>query len=155
MLSATYVEPGDVVQLRLDCKAGEEGTMTISAAILDDELFRQAYDVLNASTLKLTEFTSTRLEGTISCNRDGLLYTSIPQNGNWTVTVDGEAVDIILVGEAMISVPLTEGDHTVVFQYHNKAFSLGWKISLGSAAVFTVIAVCCYLPGRKKGKYEK
>ena len=155
MLSATYVEPGDVVQLRLDCKAGEEGTMTISAAILDDELFRQAYDVLNASTLKLTEFTSTRLEGTISCNRDGLLYTSIPQNGNWTATVDGEPVDIILVGEAMISVPLTEGDHTVVFQYHSKAFSLGWKISLGCAAVFAVIAVCCYLPGRKKGKYEK
>ena len=155
MLSATYVEPGDVVQLRLDCKAGEEGTMTISAAILDDELFRQAYDVLNASTLKLTEFTSTRLEGTISCNRDGLLYTSIPQNGNWTATVDGEPVDIILVGEAMISVPLTEGDHTVVFQYHNKAFSLGWKISLGCAAVFAVIAICCYLPGRKKGKYEK
>ena len=155
MLSVSYVEPGDVVQIRLDCKAGEEGTMTISAAILDDSLFRQAYDVLNASTLQLTEFTSTHVEGIITCNRDGLLYTSIPQNGNWTAYVDGEPADIILVGDAMIGVPLTEGYHTVSFRYRNDAFSLGWKVSLGCAVVFTAITVCCYLPSRKRGKYEK
>ncbi len=155
MLSVSQVEPGDVVQIRLNCKAAEEGSMTISAAILDNTVFRQAYDVLAASTLDLTKYTSTCVEGTIDCNRDGLLYTSIPQNGNWTAYVDGHETDIILIGDAMIAVPMTEGTHAVSFRYHNKAFSLGWKVSLGCAAIFAAIAVCCYLPGRKRGKYER
>ena len=155
MLSVSYVQPGDVVQITLNCNAGDESSMTISAAILDDTLFRQAYDVLAASTLELTKFTSTHVEGTIDCNRDGLLYTSIPQNGNWTATVDGKEADIILIGDVMIAVPMTEGTHTVSFHYHNAAFSLGWKVSLVCALIFGAIAVCCYLPGRKRGKYER
>ena len=155
MLAVSYVEPGDVVQIRLNCSAGDDSSMTISAAILDDTVFRQAYDVLAASTLKLTTFDSTYVEGTIDCNRDGLLYTSIPQNGNWVAYVDGQQADIILIGDAMISVPLTEGTHTVAFRYENKAFTLGWKITLLCAGIFAAITICCYLPARKPGKYEK
>ena len=60
------------------------------------------------STLQLTTFEDTLVEGTINCNRDGLLYTSIPQNGNWVAYVDGEPAEIRLVGDAMVSVELME-----------------------------------------------
>ena len=155
MLAIANVQPGDVVQIDLTCKANESSNMTVTAAILDDNLFQQAYDVLSASTLYLTEFTGTKVEGTIDCNRDGLLYTSIPQNGNWSVKVDGKEADVILVGNAMISVPLTAGNHTVTFTYRNGAFALGWKVSLLSVLIFTAITVAVYKPQRKKGKYEK
>ena len=155
MLAVADVKPGDVVQIDLTCKANEDSNMTVSAAILDDELFRQAYNVLSASTLALTKFTGTKVEGTIDCNRDGLLYTSIPQNGNWSVKVDGKKADIVLVGNAMISVPLTAGNHTVTFTYRNGAFSLGWKTSLLCVLIFTAITFAVYKPRRKKGKYEK
>ncbi len=154
-LAIADVKPGDVVQIDLTCKANEESNMTVIGAILDDELFCKAYDVLSASTLMLTEFTGTKVEGTIDCNRDGILYTSIPQNGNWSVKVDGHDADIVLIGNAMIGVPLNMGSHTVTFVYHNKAFSLGWKISLLCTAIFAVIAVGVYKPRRRKGKYER
>ncbi len=150
MLSVCQVEPGDSIEVRFTCKANESGTVNLRAAVLDEELFRQAYENLSASTLELTSFQTTHLEGTISCDRDGLLYTSIPQDGNWTVTVDGEETDIVLVGDVMCGVPLTEGDHTVAFTYRNRAFDLGWKISAGFGAVFALALVLKYPPKRRK-----
>ena len=164
MMAVSDVVAGDVIEVEMACDAGESGSMTLTAAIMDLGTFWRGYEVLNASTLKLTYFANTRVEGFINCDRDGLLYTSIPQNGNWFVTVDGEEVPIRLVGDCMIAVDLTEGIHELVFRYHNAAFALGWKISLVSAAVFVALVMVVYKPQLNKsalkkhlgkGKYEK
>ena len=155
MLAVGDVSMGDVVELKATCKtAGESSNMTISAAVLNQARFEQAFAELRASTLELTEFANTEVIGTIECDRDGLLYTSIPQNGNWHVEVDGEEAEAVAVGEAMTSVMLTEGTHEVRFFYHNKAFALGWKISLACAAVFALL-VWCRSRNVKEGKYQK
>ena len=150
MLAVGDVVPGDRVELRFDCEDGEDGSMTIGAAILDGETYWKGWEILSASTLELTEFSNTRVAGAIRCDRDGLLYTSIPQNGNWSAMVDGEEAEIILVGDVMAAVELTEGDHEVVFTYHNPAFALGWKISLLSFMIFGALVYFT----RKKGKPE-
>jgi uncharacterized membrane protein YfhO len=154
-LSVANVTPGSVVQIDVTCKAGEKSNLTIGAVIVDEEVFRKAYDVLAASTLELTEFRTDFVEGTIDCDRDGLLYTSIPQNGNWTAMVDGKEADIVLIGNAMVGVPLTQGSHTVTFIYRNRAFNLGWKISVACAGVFLLLTVVTHLPKRKRGKFER
>jgi len=157
MLSVTNMHPGDVVEIKLSCRSNEKGTINISAALLDESVFRQCYDVLAASPLELTKFRNTLVEGTVNCTQDGLLYTSIPQDGNWTVTVDGQSAETVLIGDAMTGVQLTEGTHTVRFTYRNAAFSLGWKISLGCLIVFLACYWFFYQPSFKKakGKYEK
>ena len=154
MLAVGDVVPGDLVEVRVTCGAGESGTMTITSAILNRERFMRHYEVLAASQLELTEFSNTKVTGTIDCNRDGLLYTSIPQDGNWTVLVDGQPRDIQLVGDVMCAVPLTEGIHEVTFVYQNSAFTAGWMISLLCAVCFAVI---CYwnLQPKSVGKYEE
>ena len=155
-LAICDVSVGDVIEIQVNCKANENKSMNIRGYILDDETFRKGYEILNASTLELSHFSNTRIEGTIDCNRDGLLYTSIPQDGNWVATVDGEEAEITLVGDTMVGLQLTEGEHTVVFRYKNKAFDLGWKISLGCLLVFIGITAVVYYPKLKKykGKYE-
>jgi uncharacterized membrane protein YfhO len=150
MISVCQVMPGDVIDIRFTCKKGESGTINVSACLLDEDLFRQAYEVLNASTLELTTFSSTFVEGTIDCDRDGLLYTSIPQDGNWHVQVDGKDADITLVGDCMIGVNLSEGEHTVSFVYENKAFEWGWKITLVCTVIFGALIQRCYKPDWKK-----
>jgi hypothetical protein len=136
-------------------------------------VFRAGYEKLAASTLELTEFSTTRVRGVIDCNRDGLLYTSIPQcgnertertydeegepipattspDGNWVAYVDGKRVPVKLVGSAMVAVELTEGVHEVEFRYENKAFEYGRLITLGCAAVFVSIIVLDYVLRRRK-----
>lgn len=154
MLSVSQVVPGDVIEIRLTCKTGENSNMTVTAAILNEGVFRSAYDTLASSTLELTTFKNTQLEGTITCGQDGLLYTSIPQDGNWSATVDGAPATTVLIGDAMVGLALTEGTHTIAFTYHNAAFSLGWKVTLACAVVFLTAAYFVYKP-KKSGKYEK
>ena len=157
MIAVDDVYAGDVIEVRVVCKADENSTMTIGAAILDQEVFWRGYEILNASTLQLTAFESSYVKGIIQCDREGLLYASIPQNGNWEVRVDGKKVDIQLVGDCMVAVPMTEGQHLVEYTYRNSAFALGWKITLLSAAVFGLLAYSSAKrePHRKRGRFER
>ena len=155
MLAVGDVQSGDLVEIRIVCSANERSSMTVSAGILQEERFRQGFEILNAVTLDLTKFENTYVEGTIDCNRDGLLYTSIPQNGNWSAKVDGRDVPITLVGDCMVAVELQKGSHTVSFTYENKAFSLGWKLSAISVVAFGLLIWVKHIPPRKKGKFEK
>ena len=155
--SVCQVQPGDTVEVQINCKANQSGSVTIRGAILNDEVFRRGYEILSASTLNITKFTDTKVEGTINCNRDGLLYTSIPQNGNWTVTVDGKEAEISLVGDAMVGVLLTEGQHTVCFTYRNNAFTTGLIVSILCLVIFCGIFFMkrLYPQIQYKGKYER
>lgn len=146
MMAVSDVNPGDIIEVKLTCKAGESSSATVRAAILDMELFRQGWEILNQSTLKITSFKETRLSGTIDCNRDGLLYTSIPFNGNWVVYVDGRQTDITLVGDCMMAAELTQGRHSVDIVYRNQAFRLGALISALCGVVFFGIYAWCYRP---------
>lgn len=163
MLSVCNVKPGDIVEIKFTCKAGESGTIDLVAAILDDSTFRNAYEILKASQLILTDFSNTQVKGYINCNRNGLLYTSIPQNGdNWQVTVDGETADITLIGDCMIGVALSEGYHEIVFTYHNKTFVTGLIISIVCLVIFAGLWLLIYKPKfsfkkylSRKGKFQK
>ena len=157
MASVCEVEPGDIVQIQLTCKPSESGTIKIKAAILNENVFRRGYEKLSASVLNISSFSNTKIDGTIDCKHDGVLYTSIPQNGNWHAEVDGKPAETVTIGDAMMGLLLSEGNHTVRFIYRNPSFSLGWKVSLGCLIVFVIIAVAIYKPTlqRKKGKYEK
>ena len=154
MIAACEVISGDIIEVNLTCKQDEEGRMTVRAGILDDALFRRGYEILNTSTLEITDFDTTRITGTINCDRDGLLYTSIPYDGGWHAYVDGQEADITLVGDVMVAVPLTAGRHTVEYVYCNNAFSLGWKISAICLLLFG-ITFPLYYRRRKKGRFEK
>ena len=150
MLAVGDLNPGDAVEVRVLCKKEETGSMTVTAALLDEDLFRWGYSILNASTLHLTSFRQTRVEGSIRCDRDGLLYTSVPQNGNWHLYVDGQEVEPTLVGDCMISVPLTQGEHSIVLKYRNRAFALGAAVTILCAGVFGTFSYLAYRPELEK-----
>ena len=134
MLSVCQVRPGDVIEVKFKCKKSENGTINVTAGTLNEAKFREGVDQLSASTWELTEMKTTYLEGTIQCNRDGVMYTSIPDNGNWHVIVDGKPAEITRIGDAMVGVMLSEGSHQVVMEYHNKAFTMGMIASIACLA---------------------
>ena len=141
ILAISDVQIGDTIIVDINCKANSTGSAQLRPAILNEEIFREGYEILAASTLDLTHFSDTRVEGTIDCNRDGLLYTSIPYDGNWVVTVDGKPAEPVLVGDCMMALNLTKGTHSVRFVYRNNAFILGTVLSLLCAAAFVALIV--------------
>ena len=155
VFAACDVQVGDTIMVEILCKAGTTGSNLLGAGILNEETFRKGYDILAASTLDLTEFSNTKVAGTINCNRDGLLYTSIPYDGNWVVTVDGEPAEAVLVGDCMMALELTKGEHEIRFTYHNKAFTAGLWITVGCTAVFISLIVLSRIRHTKKKKQEQ
>lgn len=118
---------------------------------MDDAVVRQAHQQLSRSTMTVTKFEDTLIEGTVTCEKAGLLYTSIPQNGDsWQVAVDGKPADVTLIGGAMVGVMLEEGTHTVTFRYENKSFTAGCIISSCCAVLFA--GICLFVCLRKKKK---
>jgi uncharacterized membrane protein YfhO len=154
MIAACDVVPGDVIEVQLTCKQGEDGRMTVRGGILNDALFRQGYERLAENPLELTEFSATRIRGTIDCASAGLLYTSVPTDGGWKIYVDGREAPIRLVGDVMAATELSEGSHIIELRYENRAFSLGWKIAAICMILFLLTAPIYYRT-RKKGRFEK
>ena len=52
---------------------------------------------------------NTKVSGNVTALEDGLLYTSIPGDKNWSVFVDGVKSEIVLIDNAMIAVRLNKG----------------------------------------------
>ena len=153
MVHCGAVCAGDKIQVVIPVGANEASSMIVRGAVLNDKVYRHAYDLLRIDTLQISKFENTYVKGTVEVVQDGLLYTSIPQDGHWVVYVDGQKAESKLVGGAMVAVPLEEGNHTVEFRYENASFTLGLVITLLGAMAFG--AVCFmkyYYPKLKKRK---
>ena len=56
------------------------------------EGLKAVYGQMNASPITLTSWTDTSLKGSITAEDPGVMYTSIPYDKGWTITVDGAEV---------------------------------------------------------------
>ena len=128
----------------------ENGSL-INVGFLNTDLFKQGYALLADEPFELTTFSNTKVSGTVTAFKDGILYTSIPGR-NWNVCVDGVKNEVILIDKAMAAVRLCKGTHSVEFRYNNISFTIGVIISLASAAVFALLVL---LEMRKRRNHKE
>jgi uncharacterized membrane protein YfhO len=134
--SLGYLPKGQTISFKNNNTATE-----ITAIYFNSRLFERGYALLSEQPLKLTKFTGTAVCGNVTALRDGLLYTSIPGDKNWSVFVDGVKSKLVLVDGAMACVRLNKGYHEVEFRYLNKSFLAGIIVSLVSLAIFVSLAI--------------
>lgn len=132
---------GDTVKVEFTLPKDKSGTIVANAAYFNNEAFAAGYEILSRSTMQMTERSDTQLSGTIDVQEDGLFYTSIPYEAGWTAEVDGEAVEITPVGDALIAFPITAGTHTVTLRFRTPGLTAGLCISIGCVLTLLAIAV--------------
>ncbi|MDO4267285.1 MAG: YfhO family protein [Eubacteriales bacterium] len=142
------------------CAAGEPVTLT--AEDTKEELWadvyrfsenglKAVYEKLSAHPWKLTSWTDTSLEGSISCEEGGIMLTTIPYDKGWTILVDGvEQPAVPMLNDAFTGVRLTPGSHRISMEYRPEGLNAGWVISLSSAALLAAIAAAQVLLYRRK-----
>jgi len=113
----------------------------ILAGCLENGLFDRGYALLSDGVLNITEFSETRISGNVTALKDGLLYTSIPNDKSWTAFIDGVKAPIIQIDGCMIALRLSAGTHGIEFRYQNRNLFAGIVISLISLAVFLICAL--------------
>ncbi|MBQ8163243.1 MAG: YfhO family protein [Clostridia bacterium] len=109
---------------------------------INEENVTEALNELKEGELKITEYSDTYFEGTITAQADEMVFTTIPYDKYWEVYVDGERVDTYTVGDTFLSFDITEGEHTVVMKYRSKPFIYG--MCLMGLGVTLLIVMCIF-----------
>lgn len=125
IISLGVFNKGDEITLSIPYNQGTTGNCNIWVCSLDQKLFEQGISTLNDETYNITDFKTSTITGEITAKQDGTMYTSIPYEAGWSAYVDGEKVEINpIANEAMVSVDLKAGKHTVTFKYVPKGFTV-------------------------------
>lgn len=135
---------GDVVTLTYPIKEAGSGTISLDVAMQNDAVFWEGQELLSRSPWKLTEFSDTKVAGTVEAAEDGFFYTSVPYEPGWRAWVDGEEVALaqtynpeskdLKLTDAVIAFPITAGTHEVRLQYTAPGLKAGALISAVSLA---------------------
>lgn len=125
------------------------GTVTVYVYQMNTKIFEQGYEMLKK--FSVTSYDDTHVNGTIDALVDGYCYFSIANDGGWKAYVDGEEVKTASIGDAMLAVPVTKGEHEIKLVYCPKGFVLGVGISVGSVLILLVL----YGIERKKKRGKK
>ncbi len=148
-----YVEEGDSFYVYyvgnkdvLNENLGLSGAIRID--YFDEDAWMEAYEILAAQQLSVTDYSSNTLEGTIQVEESGTLFLSIPYDSNWELYVDGVNTEITpLWGNSFLSTELEEGTHTIKLVYKQSGLPAGAVVSAASI----LIAIFLMLLEKKKG----
>ena len=136
LLELGTLDPGTEVKLTAD-EAGEQ--LNAIAYRFSEDAMIQVYDRLNQSPMHLTSWKDTKLSGTVSAAKAGMLFTSIPFDKGWTVKVDGEKVETRKAFGAFLAIDVSAGDHVIDFSYFPKGLKTGGLISGGSIVILILL----------------
>lgn len=116
-------------------------SLQLYAYAFNKDVFDDVYSSLNDEPLVLSEYTENSLKGTVTAKNDGVLYTSIVYDESWTAYVDGEEVEISSIENALLTIPVSSGTHTVELKYHPEGLNLGIILFVISVIILTLICI--------------
>ena len=107
---------------------------------LDEEVFKSAFEKLSKGNFIITDFTESRLEGTINVSAgQEAVFTSIPFDEGWNVYVDGKQIKISESLESLISFEITPGQHTLKMVYRSDYMVYGFFLSVAGVVLFAAL----------------
>ena len=115
----------------------------------------QSYEADMEHPWKLTSWTDTSLEGSISCDQEGWLFTTIPYDTGWKVLVDGKEQETEKILDSFVSIRLTPGPHTVAMKYTPNGLIPGAVVSAVSAMCLALIAAGGYFLRRYRDETDE
>jgi len=102
---------------------------------INHERFIEAASLFKKNQVTITEFKEHYIKGNIITKETKTIYTSIPFDNGWNVTVNGEGVETFRIGEALLGFDVEAGDSEIILSYIPEGFKVGSIISLSSVIV--------------------
>lgn len=124
---------GTEFTVTIEYKEGKGGSVVSHVCIIDETVWQDAYKMLSASMLDVTDYGDSYLKGTIDVQEDGVFVTSVPYEAGWKLKVDGHTREIDeLIGGAWISTSLSAGEHQIELSFRPPGLIAGLLITLAS-----------------------
>lgn len=140
------VTPEDSVEVTIE--VGEDTSnfcqMDFFAYYVNDDKLDEGYKKLKEAALNIETFDETYIKGTVTADKETVIFTSIPYDEGWTVKVDGQEIareDYINLEEAYLCFNISEGEHTIEFKYTQRGLALGGAVAIVTLFILLAAAV--------------
>lgn len=119
-----------------------DDALYLVVAGVNDEAYQSGINAIKENgTLKINEFTDSHIKGSVNASKDGVMLVSIPYDEGWTVTVDGEAVELIKNESHIMMFSVSQGEHTVEMKYFPQGLKEGIFVSAASLLALALVAL--------------
>ena len=143
-MSFDYQTDGSLFTITND-DSSSSTIINLSAYRLNEDVLKELYEILDESPMEVTSYTSTSVDATITASTDGRVVTTIPYDTGWTVTVDGNTVDMTAFKDTFVSFEISEGTHTIHLDYTPDGFYLGLASTLICIILLIMFAALIHL----------
>ena len=92
-------------------------------------------------SLTMGHFSQNEIVGTITLDKDQLLFFSIPYDKGWHAEVDGKPADLLRANVGFMGLMLTPGKHTVSLRYQQPYLWFGLSVSLLALVIYVIALV--------------
>lgn len=171
VLDIGYLNEGDEIDISYSvAKENDSATLYFNTARLDDDVFTHAYNKLKEQSLNISSFEETEINGTIKTTADApVIFTSIPYDESWIVTVDGKTLEyadtkdenastenkVFKAFNSFIALNVGEGEHTVKLTYSPKGLGNGLLLTGIGLGILAVLLVFKFFVSKKLAEKNK
>ena len=148
ILRLGYYEEGEEVSFALQTTDKSFSYLDMFTACLDDEAFDSQFAKIDQSKVVMNETSNGSYSFTTNLDEGEMLLTTIPYEKGWTCYVDGKETAITAYQDALISVDVGPGTHTVELRFVAPGLKAG--IALSGVGVVSWIVFAIF--DRKKKK---
>lgn len=90
---------------------------TVTIYTYNQDKIDKIYDYLKKNQINYTTYTDSNIEGTINVDDNQIIFTSIPFDTSWEITIDGQKVKPVKVLDSLIGIECPKGKHTITMKY--------------------------------------
>ena len=132
------VKAGQLVDIQFVLNEGENlsGDLYCYPMEFQEDQFLSFYNVLADRGMEVTEYSDSKIEGTIKVSEDGVFMTSIPYDEGWTLYANGEKLDTYPVLEGFLGTYLLEGDYEIKMTYRCPGLLTGFITTIIGILMF-------------------
>lgn len=118
----------------------------------DYAAFAETCTALQQRSFEVTEFSDTKLTGTVTADNDGdMLFTTVPYEEGWYVSVNGKSVTPEKSLNSLITIPLEAGKNEITMKFSPNY----WRFSLVITVFGLLVLIMIFIFEYKKGRYMK
>lgn len=105
----------DIIEISYPSEEDIEETLEVYK--FDIEEFEKAYIELQENQIKYTSYSDSKIEGTINVDKDKIIFTTIPYDKHWKVTIDGKEAKTIPILNSLLGIECEPGNHKIKIEY--------------------------------------
>lgn len=125
---------------------GTKEEMTPYFYYLDQADFEKTIQELQDKEMTTTVFEDGHVEGTYAASTAGNMLLTIPYDVGWRAYVNGEKVEIRQAAQALMTVPVVQGENEIVLKYEIPGLKAGILISVMGILLFAGFCVVVSTP---------